>query len=72
MFGYVIDLHDVREALARIFDRQAQACASVAFLVLATVAIQYDEILAPGVERISDAWGSIALDLGRKISSITL
>ena len=69
MFGYVIDLHDVRRALRQTFDRQAGALAGAAFLIMALAAIQYDEIVAPSVGRISDAWGSIAMDFGRKLSS---
>lgn len=70
MFGF--DLHDVKETLQRVLDGQTRAWAGAAFLILALVAIEYDEFVAPSVGRLSDAWGSIAVDFGKKLSSFTL
>jgi hypothetical protein len=44
----------------------------MAFMALAMASIQYDEIIAPGVGRISDAWNSATSDLGRSLAGFTL
>jgi hypothetical protein len=43
-----------------------------AFVVLAMASIQYDEHVAPNVERVSNAWSVTATDVGRRLSSFTL
>lgn len=43
-----------------------------AFVAAAMISIQYQEVVAPHVSRLSDAWSNTALDLGRRLSSFTL
>lgn len=72
MFGYAIDLNDfvakAREALAPHWRGMAGAF----FTVLALVAIEYDEFVAPSVNRISEAWSATAKDFSGKLTSFTL
>lgn len=70
MFGY--QLAEMKEQMRSVFDTQLRMWAGAAFMALAMVSIQYEEIIAPGVDRISDAWGTAATDVGRRISSLTL
>lgn len=70
MFGHVVA--DLKQSARRIVDAQWRAMAGLAFMCLAMAAIQYDEIIAPKVERLSDGWSTAATDLGRKLSSFTL
>lgn len=72
MFGYVIDLSGVRSLAQRVLDAQWRTYAGLAFMALAMVAIQYDEIIAPEVTRISDAMGGVAADFNRRLASFTL
>lgn len=67
-----IALNDFRQTLRETFDAQFRLWAGLAFMALALVAIQYDEIIAPEVTRLSDGWGAVASDVGRKLSSFTL
>lgn len=70
MFGHVVA--DLKLGARRAFDTQWRAMAGLAFMCLAMAAIQYDEIIAPEVARLSDGWSSVATDLGRKLSGFTL
>ncbi len=72
MIASFIDLHDVKAALRRMFDGQARTWVGLAFLVLATAAIQYDEFVAPSVGRLNDAWSMAATDFSRKLASFNL
>jgi hypothetical protein len=63
---------DVKATLRRLGDAQLRLWAGMAFMVLAMASIQYDENIAPGVTRISDAWNSAATDLGRSLAGFTL
>jgi hypothetical protein len=65
-------VHELKATLHSLFDAQFRLWAGMAFVVLAMASIQYDERIAPGVERISDAWNTAASDLGRSLASFTL
>lgn len=62
----------LKTALRGLFDAQFRLWAGMAFTVLAMASIQYDEIIAPGVGRISQAWTSATSDLGRTLAGFTL
>lgn len=70
MFGYVIDLSRLSDWAERTLDANWRRCAGLAFMALAIVAIQYDEIIAPSMERVSDAWTAMAGDVGRKLANL--
>jgi hypothetical protein len=63
---------NVKATLRSLRDTQFRLWAGMAFMALAMASIQYDEIIAPGVGRISDAWNSATTDLGRTLASFTL
>ncbi len=64
--------NEVKGALRELCDAQFRLWAGMAFMVLAMASIQYDEVIAPGVGRISNAWTSATTDLGRSIAGFTL
>jgi hypothetical protein len=55
--------------LRRLFDAHWRAWAGVAFVAAALLAIGYDEVIAPGMDRASGAWA--ASELGRKLASLS-
>lgn len=61
----------VGQILRRAVDAPWRALAGTAFTVLAMAAIQYDERIAPGVDRISDGWSAVS-EFSRKLTSFTL
>lgn len=63
---------DISTTLRRFCDGQVRLWAGMAFMTLALASIQYDEIIAPGVGRITDAWSAASSDLGRTLASFTL
>lgn len=65
-------INDLKATLRSLGNTQFRLWAGMAFMVLAMASIQYDEIIAPGVGRISDAWNSATSDLGRTLASFTL
>jgi hypothetical protein len=69
MFGLAIDLYDVKAHLRLLLATQTRTWMGVVFVTAALFSIQYDEVLAPHVTRISDAWTSTAADLTRKLAS---
>jgi len=69
---FVIDLSDMKSWLARAADAQWRVLAGCAFMVLAMASIQYDELIAPEVSRVSDGWSTVATDLSRKVASFSL
>ncbi len=71
MLGSMFGLGGVKERLRRFADAQVNAIAGIAFMLMAMAAIEYDELIAPKVGWISDAW-AVAGDLGRKITSFSL
>jgi hypothetical protein len=70
MFGF--NLSGLGDGVRGLFDAQWRVWAGVGFVALAMVAIEYEEIIAPGVSRISDAWSAAATDLGRRVASLAL
>jgi hypothetical protein len=70
MFG--LDLSGLGDGVRGLFNAQWRLWAGAGFVALAIVAIQYEESIAPGVSRISDAWGGVASELGRKVASLAL
>lgn len=38
---------------------------SIVFVLLATAAIQYEEVIAPGMSKLSDGWSSMTTGLKR-------
>ncbi len=65
-------LFDMKQSLRGASAFVFHAGASAAFMLMAMFAIQYDELIAPEMHRVSDAWGSVATDLGRKLASFAL
>lgn len=72
MFGYTIDFDDLAGKVRDALTPHWRGMAGAFFMVLALVAIEYDEIFAPSVNRISDAWSATAKDVGGKLTSFTL
>lgn len=70
MFG--VELSDVKQAAQTLIDAQVRVWAGLAFMALALAAIQYDEIIAPGVSRLSDGWNTAATDMGRRLTAFSL
>lgn len=66
MFG--IDFSGMRQTFQAAFDAQFRLWVGAAFVALALAAIQYDEIIAPELSRIGDAWSTAA----GKLTSFTL
>lgn len=63
---------DMKATFRSLFDTQFRLWAGMAFMTLAMASIQYDEIIAPSVGRISNAWSSATTDLGRSLAGFTL
>jgi hypothetical protein len=72
MFDYQFDLSGMKARMRQVFDAQYQVWAGLAFLALAMVAIQYDEVVAPKVHGFSNGFSAIAGDMGRKLTGFTL
>ena len=70
MFGIALGI--MSRALRRGFSAHWRACAGAAFVALALVSIEYDEVFAPEMNRLSDAWSNAAGDFGKRISSLAL
>ncbi len=63
---------DLKTNLRRVFDRQLRLWAGGAFMALALIAIQYEEVIAPGLHEISTGIDAMAADFGRKVASLSL
>jgi|CXWL01.1.fsa_nt_gi hypothetical protein len=63
---------DMKQHLRAAADVVFYAGASAAFMLMAMFAIQYDELIAPEMHRVSDAWGLVATDFGRKLASLSI
>ena len=72
MFGFAIDLYDLRHALRSLVAAHARTWVGAAFVASAMVSIQYEEIFAPHVSRITNMWSSTTADLNRRISGFSL
>ncbi|MFT3727581.1 MAG: hypothetical protein QM759_07150 [Terricaulis sp.] len=58
MIGLALDLSDARDALHDLINTHLRTWVGAAFVALAMLSIQYEEVIAPSVNRISDAWSS--------------
>ena len=72
MFGFAIDLHDLREQLDNLVAAQARTWVGAAFVAVAMFSIQYEEVFAPHVSRITDMWTGATADLNRRLADISL
>jgi hypothetical protein len=63
---------ELQRSVRAVLSEPWNALAGVAFICLAMAAIQYDETIAPQVERISDGWSNAATGVSRKLTSFTL
>ncbi|MBC7767305.1 MAG: hypothetical protein H7124_00810 [Phycisphaerales bacterium] len=72
MFGYNIDLSGVKSRLRVLANAQWRMLGGLAFMILAMAAIQYDELVAPEVNRLSDGWSTAATDFRSRLASFTL
>ncbi len=72
MFAYLFDTTELKQGLRQTFDRQFRRWAGLAFMALAMVSIQYDEVIAPEVSRLSDNWSTVATDFSKRLSSFSL
>ncbi len=70
MFGFA--LSEMKHRAMDRWDRVFRFCLGAAFVVMAAASIQYEEQIAPNVERVSDAWSATATDFSRRLSSFTL
>jgi hypothetical protein len=71
MLMRVFRLGGVGQMLRRALDAPWRAMAGIAFTVMAMAAIEYDEKIAPGVDRLSSSW-SVVSEFSRKLTSFTL
>ena len=69
---FKIALIELKQNLRSVFDAQWQVWAGLAFTVLATAAIQYEERLAPELTRLNDGFSHVATDFSKKLASFTL
>lgn len=60
---FALAISDVRETLTNLLNNHLRWWAGAAFVALAMLSIQYEEVIAPSVSRISDAWSSTAAKL---------
>lgn len=72
MFAYLFDTTELKQSLRHLFDRQFRRWAGLAFMALAMASIQYDEVIAPEVHRLSDNWSTVATDFSKRLASFTL
>ncbi|MEZ5959881.1 MAG: hypothetical protein R3C30_05570 [Hyphomonadaceae bacterium] len=63
---------ELKQNLRSAFDTQWRGLAGLAFMVLAMAAIQYDERLAPELNRLNDGFSHVATDFSKKLASFTL
>lgn len=63
---------ELKETLRSALDTQWRGLAGVAFMVMAMAAIQYDERLAPELNRLNDGFSTVATDFSKKLASFTL
>jgi hypothetical protein len=53
-----LDFSDAREALTNVLNNHVRTWMGAAFVALAMLSIQYEEVIAPSVSRIGEAWSS--------------
>jgi hypothetical protein len=69
---FKIALIELKQNIANMFDAQFRTWAGLAFMILATATIQYDERLAPELNRLNDGFSHAATDFSKKLASFTL
>lgn len=69
---FAIHASDLKTKLRQLFDTQFRLWAGGAFMALALVAIQYEEVIAPTLGEITQGFDAMAADFGRKLTSFTL
>lgn len=72
MIAHLFDTNELKQNIRSAFDRQWRMWAGLVFMALAMFAIQYDEVIAPEVNRLSEGWSTVATDFSRKLASFTL
>lgn len=72
MFGYAIDLKHLGRQMRETLTPHWRVWAGAFFVATALFSIQYDEVVAPTVGKLSQTWSNTALDLGKKLSSFAL
>ncbi|MGD9966795.1 MAG: hypothetical protein AB7T59_09765 [Hyphomonadaceae bacterium] len=69
---FKIALIELKHTLRNLLDAQWRVFAGAAFMILAMAAIQYEERLAPELNRLNDGVSHAATDFSRKLASFTL
>ena len=72
MIAYLFDTAELKHNVRSAFDKQWRMWAGLVSIALAIFAIQYDEVIAPEVNRFSEGWTTVATDFSRKLASLTL
>ncbi len=70
MFGS--GLSGLKKNTRSALDATVRFWAGAAFVVLAMVSIQYEEVIAPGVSQMGDALSGVTADFRTRLSSFTL
>ncbi|MBL8530237.1 MAG: hypothetical protein JNK94_00750 [Hyphomonadaceae bacterium] len=65
-------LSDTSDAFRVFIGSQARFWLGAAFVVLALLAIQYEEVIAPEMGRITNSLDAVTADLRTKLSSFAL
>jgi hypothetical protein len=69
---FKIALIELKQNIRNMFDGQFRIWAGLAFMILATATIQYEERFAPELTRLNDGFSHVATDFSKKLSSFTL
>jgi membrane protease subunit (stomatin/prohibitin family) len=69
---FKIALTELKQNFRSALDAHWRGLAGLAFMVLAMASIQYDEHLAPELNRLNDGFSHVAMDFSKKLSSFTL
>lgn len=64
-------LSDLKQRLRTFRDAQYRFWAGAAFVVLAMASIQYEEVIAPGVSRVSDALSGATADFRTRLTGLS-
>jgi hypothetical protein len=69
---FKIALIELKQTFRSMFDAQFRVWAGLAFMILATATIQYEERVAPELTRLNDGFSHVATDFSKKLASFTL
>lgn len=67
-----LTLNDLKQQLRGLRDAQLRFWVGAAFVVLAMASIQYEEVIAPGVSRVGDAWMGAADGFRTRLNGFSL